>query len=414
MRRLPAPSLFLLLALPLLAAGLQAPAAHSAEQAAITVSTFQDELNNDGDCSLREAIQAANSDSPVDVCPAGNGADVILLPSGLYTLSLVGDDDFNQVGDLDIRGDLLLQGAAAAESVLDAGGVDRALHLPVAAAVTVRMMTIRNGNAADASLYGGGAILNERGDLTVKESVLLANQTSKVGGALDNASTALIVDSTIQENNASAGGGIFNEGSLQLRNSLLLGNFADHTGGALDNTGDATLSNVTISGNSVSDDPGAAGGGVFSDGVLTLLNVTINANSTGIENKYQARVKSTIIANSTAGDNCTGQTNLTSEGNNLDSGNSCSFDSAGDLADTPPLLGALSENGGLTLTYPLMDGSPAIDGGDDLDCPEIDQRGAFRPADGDNDGVETCDIGAYEHLGAFPQYVYLPLVSRRP
>ena len=32
----------------------------------ITVNTEEDELNNDGDCSLREAIQAANINANVD------------------------------------------------------------------------------------------------------------------------------------------------------------------------------------------------------------------------------------------------------------------------------------------------------------------------------------------------------------
>ena len=43
--------------------------------AVITVTTTADELNTDGDCSLREAVQAANGDVAVDGCPAGNGAD---------------------------------------------------------------------------------------------------------------------------------------------------------------------------------------------------------------------------------------------------------------------------------------------------------------------------------------------------
>ena len=42
--------------------------------AAITVNTTEDELNADGDCSLREAIEAANTDSTVDACPAGQFA----------------------------------------------------------------------------------------------------------------------------------------------------------------------------------------------------------------------------------------------------------------------------------------------------------------------------------------------------
>ncbi|MCS7222227.1 MAG: CSLREA domain-containing protein [Anaerolineae bacterium] len=47
--------------------------------ASITVTTTADELNADGDCSLREAIQAVNTRSPMDACPAGTGDDLIVL-----------------------------------------------------------------------------------------------------------------------------------------------------------------------------------------------------------------------------------------------------------------------------------------------------------------------------------------------
>ena len=43
----------------------------------ITVNTVSDELNADGDCSLREAITSANSDSASDACAIGDGADSI-------------------------------------------------------------------------------------------------------------------------------------------------------------------------------------------------------------------------------------------------------------------------------------------------------------------------------------------------
>ena len=73
---------------------LSTPEAHAA---VITVTTTTDELNADGDCSLREAITAANNDAAVDACVAGSGADTIEIPAGLYTLNKVGaGDDANQ------------------------------------------------------------------------------------------------------------------------------------------------------------------------------------------------------------------------------------------------------------------------------------------------------------------------------
>src|SRR3989344_1698657 len=56
----------------------------------ITVNTTADELNSDGDCSLREAVQSANTDTAVDGCTAGSGTDTIIVPAGTYTLSIPG------------------------------------------------------------------------------------------------------------------------------------------------------------------------------------------------------------------------------------------------------------------------------------------------------------------------------------
>lgn len=61
-----------------------------------------------------------------------------------------------------------------------------------------------------------------------------------------------------------------------------------------------------------------------------------------------------------------------------------------------PLLEALADNGGPTLTMALQAGSPAIDAGGS-ECPTTDQRGVLRQG--------PCDIGAYEyvnHLVASP------------
>lgn len=44
----------------------------------------------------------------------------------------------------------------------------------------------------------------------------------------------------------------------------------------------------------------------------------------------------------------------------------------------------------------LRFGSPAVDSGDPAVCPADDGRLAARPADGNGDGIASCDIGAYE------------------
>src|SRR3954470_19895017 len=75
----------------------------------------------DSDCSLREAIVAANG-SP--------GADVITLPAGTYTLTIGGaGEDAAATGDLDITDGVTVNGAGAATTTIDGGAIDRVLHV---------------------------------------------------------------------------------------------------------------------------------------------------------------------------------------------------------------------------------------------------------------------------------------------
>jgi CSLREA domain-containing protein len=86
----------------------------AAYAAGISVTTTADELNNNGNCSLREAIRAANTNSKVDSCAAGSSSstDTITLQAGTYGLSLEGgNEDSAKTGDLDITGALTINGA---------------------------------------------------------------------------------------------------------------------------------------------------------------------------------------------------------------------------------------------------------------------------------------------------------------
>jgi expansin (peptidoglycan-binding protein) len=130
------------------------------------------------------------------------------------------------------------------------------------------------------------------------------------------------------------------------------------------------------------------------------LNNTFYGNSTdgsggGISNQGNIVLINTIVANSLLGGDCYGS--ITDGGHNIDSDGTCGLDPAnGSMPNTDPALGPLQNNGGPTLTHALLWGSPAIDAGDDAQCPETDQRGVLRPQDGDNDGWAVCDIGSYE------------------
>jgi CSLREA domain-containing protein len=138
---------------------------HATPAATITVTTIADELNSDGDCSLREAIQAANTDAAVDACAAGSGADTITFDAATDGMPIVltgpAAEDANASGDLDILdgGDLTVQGNGAGSTIVDGGGIDRVFHVcpggGCANTVTLNRLTVRNGIPGFA---GGGGI----------------------------------------------------------------------------------------------------------------------------------------------------------------------------------------------------------------------------------------------------------------
>ena len=78
----------------------------------IIVNTQDDVIDgDDGKCSLREAVIAANYDlasgGVAGECIKGDGADTIFLPAGVYKLTIAGaDENLAASGDLDIYGSL--------------------------------------------------------------------------------------------------------------------------------------------------------------------------------------------------------------------------------------------------------------------------------------------------------------------
>ena len=384
----------------------------------ITVVTTADSLTADGQCSLREAVIAANTDTATGGCPAGSGTDLIVFDPSLttpavFTLTLTGANEDNAAtGDLDLTGILTIQGLGADLIIIDGNGTDRIFDIRPGATITISGVTVQNGNPGSGA-NGGGIIVTggaPRTKLTLSGSAVIRNR-AVIGGGIHNAgngATAVIQDTLIASNlAATSGGGIANSGDLTLLNSTLTQNQA-RTGGGIEHFGfSMKLTNSTVSGNSASDN----GGGLYNRGDTLILNSTFNGNGasgprTGgniFQDTASLAIMNSIVANSDADGNCfRNEGFLISQGNNLDSGNTCDFNGDSDSINTDPLLGPLQNNGGSTPTHSLREGSPAIDAGSNGGCPTNDQRGAQRPVDGDLDGMAICDIGAYEAQSIAP------------
>lgn len=374
---------------------------HTAYAATISVNTTDDNLTSDGNCSLREAIQAANMDVAVDACTAGSGADRIVVPAGAYALSIAGaGEDENATGDLDITADLTITGAGAATTIVDGAGLDRVFHIdPAGVGVTAELsgVTVENGLAAGAFFTLGGGILNG-GTLTLNNSAVRNNTGVTLdvfGGGIFNAGTMTLNDSTVNDNTAVSGGGIRNAGTLALKRSTVSGNSSGASGGGIANTGTLTIENSIVSGNT-----GFFGGGIdnFIAGTLSSASSTVTGNSAvfggGIVNSGLLTLKNTIVGKNSAsgsGGDCAGTP--ASAGNNLDSDQSCGLAGPGDISGVDPRLGPLADNGGPTKTHALLGGSLAINAGSG-DCPPpfTDQRGVAR-----SQGA-ACDIGSFERV----------------
>ena len=257
----------------------------------------------DYNCSLFDAIEAANRDRSVNGCPAGSGADTITVTQ-----------DQRLRGELpSIRSDITIQGEGAEISgdgryrifVIDSGG-----------SLNLVDLTVRDGWAPDdgqMNLVGdGGAILNH-GYLRLEDCTLRNNTSGEDGGAIRNLGRLQVVESSFIDNTAGRQGGaiyssdgstegvdrarlevgastfrgnrasrhagaIFIYGAATIYDSVFSGNHADVSGGALYNLGRSEITATEFTSNSSQKN----GGAIFNDyeAAITIQNSEFSRNST--------------------------------------------------------------------------------------------------------------------------------------
>src|SRR4051794_37239001 len=143
-----------LILMALLALGGLAVAAPPSLATTMTVTTESDQIAANGECSLREAVRAANSNTGLagtGECPAGSpsATDKIVVPAGTYALTKVGTGEATAfTGDLDITQKLDIVGAGATDTTISGAGKDRVFDI---SAVTVSLtgLTISGGRTAN-------------------------------------------------------------------------------------------------------------------------------------------------------------------------------------------------------------------------------------------------------------------------
>ena len=248
----------------------------------ITVDIETDTVENDGHCSLREAISAANlkasSGLATGECPAGSGNDTIVLPSGTYNLAGAPGEDNNATGDLDIKSSLAIQGVGSDTTVIDGGHNDRVLHI-VSGSVDISGVRIRNGTVTSTfPLIGGGIFNSDDGALSLKDVVVHHNTARYYSGGIYSVGPATLTGTTLRDNKATEahGGGYYGGGVLTVTDSTIQDNTAGGSGGGLYNpVAMITLTNSTVRENRAT---GFYGGGLSCHG-LTMTDSAVVTNT---------------------------------------------------------------------------------------------------------------------------------------
>ena len=274
-----------------------------------------------GECSLRAAVQEANGLA---------GAQLVEVPAGTYVLTIAGQgEDAAASGDLDLTSELSLSGTGAGQTVLEANGHDRVLHVMGGAVVELGGLTVRGGQGTE----GGGGILNQ-GSLRLAQTVIDSN-SAFAGGGISNIGTLFVQASAITANRAETGGGIESKGgeltlnsSVVSRNRAFAGagvraedttvtvvetaiefNIADTNGGLVVASGKLEMTNSAVSSNESTDTSfGDIGGIGIANSVATIRNSTISGNRTarragGIWSAGGSEPSNVTILNSTVSGN---------------------------------------------------------------------------------------------------------------
>jgi hypothetical protein len=274
--------------------------------AVYNVTTTADVVDaNDGVLSLREATIAANASVGV--------ADTINVPAGTYVLTLTGAaEDAAATGDLDISGDMAIQGASAADTIVDGNLTDRVFDIR-AGTVTLANLTVRNGVDRGAYLVGtmvpqdgfGGGIRSQ-GTLTLSGCAVTGNQAvgaddpispragDAYGGGIYQSGGGLTLTDSIVQNNMAQGGRLTASG-FDVFAGAAVGGGVTVTSGALMVSRSLITGNQAIGGNAAGTVNGNITGGEALGGGIVVFNAAVHQI-----------IASTIAGNRAVGGNGTG------------------------------------------------------------------------------------------------------------
>ena len=278
-------------------------------------------INVGADCSLVDAIESANTETGVNMCEQGAGADIIILPAA-YSLSLnAGNYLYTSLAGYayysalpTINSEITIQGSGGSDAIIERAGTTddfRLLAVEAYSSLTLESITLRGGQLTGPNSSGAG-IYAKDASLTIVNSTISGNSANVGGGiALQNCAYFMMNASTVSDNSVSnAGGGIyaFYPATISITNSSVSANRSGSFGAGIAVVGDT--SNVDISGGFIADnvaDPASEyglGGGIYVfDAILNISEVSISNNSAYIGGGLHADDSIVEIEKSTLSEN---------------------------------------------------------------------------------------------------------------
>lgn len=360
------------------------------------------------DCSLRGAFAYANENQ------VGGVTIDVTVPAGEYALT---DEIYAYNVNVNVHG------AGVGSTIVS---IDRTTDDPLIrhlqlnpdgeVVVTLSDMTFVGGNGEQQDQAGGSILSRGGAELTLRRMHFLDNEVRGSGGAVamygnEVENTLVVEDSTFAGNGATQLGGAIHVSSgatAEMTNSTFTGNVAA-AGGAIfvgefedAVAGSVALTHVTVAGNAAEGfqgDPQFGAIGVGFGAEVTLEGTLVEDTDEGVG---PLAPEPTAVGDPVA--NCWVQDggSLTSAGHNLADDATCNLDQATDQPETAADAQVLADNGGPTFTMALLADSDAVDTAGDTCAVDDDQRGTDRPQDGNSDGTDGCDVGAFERAGDEP------------
>ncbi|NJN83977.1 MAG: CSLREA domain-containing protein [Caldilineaceae bacterium] len=217
----------------LLLGGLWLAPPEPVSAATITVNSTADVNSNDGQCTLREAIRSMNDAADALGCVNTGAAygvdDLIHVPAGVYTLTRAETDP--GLRDLDVRANVVISGAGAATTIVQANAVtptdpsatfSRVFEVSDGSnytdpLVVIRDMTVRHGkltgycDCSEGPEDRDGAGVRNNESLALLNVIVASNWITSTdedaqGGGIWNNGVMTVTDSIVEHNEAGRGG----------------------------------------------------------------------------------------------------------------------------------------------------------------------------------------------------------------